>query len=145
MEKINNFSTYHDFLKDKIMQFRGSIEDYIYYLPSLFKVLCDSLNDHSLKAQDRSLILCSLGYFVVPNDVIPEEIYGPAGYVDDTFLCAWTLKKIIEKYGIDFLRRYWNDENDPLDEVVEYCLEETSKFLNDKKSEVFEFMGIQGD
>ncbi len=143
MEKNEKFGTYHDFLKNEIMQFRGPIEDYIYYLPSLFKLLTDVLDSDKLSGDDRKSILCTLGYFVTPNDVIPEDIYGPAGYVDDIFLCAYVLKDIMEKYGTGLLENCWDTENDPVEEVIDYCLEKTSESLKEKKAEIFQFVGIQ--
>ena len=145
MENIKKFSSYYDFLKKEIMQFRGPIKEYVFYLPSLFKLLTDILNNIKLSPDDRKLIFCALGYFVTPDDIIPEEIYGPAGYIDDIFLCSWVLKKLIKKYNVNFFLNYWDNENDPIDEVVEYCQEETSKDLKDKKNDIFEFVGIKDE
>ena len=102
MENIKKFNSYYDFLKKEIMQFHGPIKEYVFYLPSLFKLLTDILNNNKLSADDRKLIFCALGYFVTPDDIIPEEIYGPAGYIDDIFLCSWVLKKLIKKYNVNF-------------------------------------------
>lgn len=145
MENIKKFNSYYDFLKKEITQFHGPIKEYIFHLPSLFKLLTDILNNNKLSTDDRKLIFCALGYFVTPSDIIPEEIYGPAGYIDDIFLCSWVLKKLMKKYNTNFFLNYWDNENDPIDEVIEYCLEETSKDLNEKRNEIFEFVGIKDE
>ena len=55
-------------------------------------------------------ICAALGYFVVPFDIIPEQIYGPNGYIDDIFLCSYILKEIESEKGIIFLDGYWKGD-----------------------------------
>ena len=50
-----------------------------------------------------SVYLTNAGYFVPPNDVISEEIYGPLGYIDDIFLCTVVLKKFKKNVVLIYL------------------------------------------
>ncbi len=34
------------------------------------------------------MVLSTIAYFTLPVDIIPEDIEGPNGYIDDIFLCA---------------------------------------------------------
>jgi uncharacterized membrane protein YkvA (DUF1232 family) len=93
---------YYDFLKYELDNFQGDFDSFILYIPDFFKLLCNLL-DEDFDKQDRRIINSALAYFVVPNDVILEEIYGPMGYVDDVFVCVKVLKKLQEKYGLEKL------------------------------------------
>ena len=46
------------------------------YIPDFFKLLCNLL-DENLKPEDRRKINSALAYFVILNDAMSEEIYGP--------------------------------------------------------------------
>lgn len=125
---------YYDFLKSELNNFEGDFDKFIYHLPEFFKLLCDLL-DEDLEKEDRRLVNSALAYFVVPNDVIPEDIYGPMGYVDDIFACVIVLLKIKEKYGIKLLDKLWQRE-ESLDYVLEYSLKKSYEIL--KKQELVE-------
>lgn len=118
---------YYDFLKEELKNFQGDFDKYILYLPDFFKLLCDLLNEN-IEKDDRRIINSALAYFVVPNDVIPEAIYGPMGYVDDIFACVLVLSKIKEKYGIKLLEKLWEGD-EPIDDVLEYSYKKSYEVL----------------
>ena len=80
---------------------------------------------------------------MVPNDVIPEEIYGPIGYVDDVFVCVKVLKTLQEKYGLEMLARSW-DCDEELDEVLDYSYKKSLEILKKQNvvEHVLEYAGI---
>ena len=133
---------YHDFLKYELDNFQGDFDKFILYVPDFFKLLCDLLSEN-LNKQDRRLINSALAYFVVPNDVIPEEIYGPMGYVDDIFVCVKVLKKLQEEHGLEIMARLW-DCDEELDEVLDYCYEKSLEILQEQNlvEQVLENAGI---
>ncbi len=118
---------YYEFLKEELKNFQGDFDKFIFHLPDLFKLLCDLL-DQDIEKKDRRLINSALAYFVVPNDVIPEEIFGPMGYVDDIFACTVVLMDIKEKYGIDLLEKLWKGE-ESINYVLEYSLQKSHDIL----------------
>lgn len=142
MAETTTYKDYHDFLEAEINGYRGAIKDYIYYLPALFRALCGMLDQPELEAGDRKFVLAALGYLVAPNDLVPEEIYGPAGYVDDVYVCCWVLDHLIKRHGIGFVEPYWEKETDPVDEFLAQTLEETKKDLGDMAKKVLEFTGL---
>ena len=121
---------YYDFLKNELNNFQGDFDKFIYNLPEFFNLLCDLLNE-DLEREDRKLINSALAYFVVPNDVISEEIYGPLGYVDDIFACVIVLLEIKKKYGIKLLEKLWTGE-EPMDYVLEYSLQKSYEILKEQ-------------
>jgi len=133
---------YYDFLKHELDNFQGDFDKFILYIPDFFKLLCNLL-DEDMEKEDRRIINSALAYFVVPNDVIPEEIYGPMGYVDDIFVCAKVLKKLQEKYGLQMLARLW-DCDEELDDILDYSYAKSLEILKkqDAVKHVLEYAGI---
>lgn len=134
---------YYDFLKYELDNFQGDFDGFILYIPDFFKLLCDLLNE-DVDKEDRRIINSALAYFVVPNDVIPEEIYGPMGYVDDVFVCVNVIRKLQEKYGTEKLARLWNCDEE-LDAVVDYSYQKSLEILEkqDLVKQVLEYSGIE--
>jgi uncharacterized membrane protein YkvA (DUF1232 family) len=138
-----DFKTFYEFFKNELDKYRGDYEEYIFYLPELFKVLCELLNADLDKA-DRLRVAAALGYFVAPRDVIHEEVYGPAGYIDDIYLCCYILNKIKRKYGLEMIVKYWHS-NEDFEKVFDECFELSSRFIEDEnlKNDILKFVGLK--
>jgi len=54
-------------------------------------------------------ICANIAYFILPDDIYPENIFGAKGYLDDVFLCLVTLKEIEKEYEIEEILEYWED------------------------------------
>ena len=121
---------YHKFLQAELDNYEGDFDKFILYISDFFKLLC-KLTEEDIDRTDKKDIYSALAYFVIPNDVIPEDIYGPAGYIDDIFVCASVLDKIKSKYGIGFLSKHW-DQDEDLEEVLAVCLEKSKAILTEK-------------
>ena len=134
---------YCDFLREELDNFEGNFDKFIFYIHDFFKLLCNLL-DENLKPEDRRKINSALAYFVIPNDVISEEIYGPMGYIDDIFLCTVVLKEIKEKYGSDLLNKLWSHDED-LDYVLEYSYNRSHQILKEQNlvDDVLKYAGLK--
>jgi uncharacterized membrane protein YkvA (DUF1232 family) len=100
------------------------------------------LFDSNLEQKYRSMVLVSVGYFIIPQDLYPEEDLGPVGFIDDLMLLIFVLRAIEEEYGIDELLMYWDDNS----ENLEYLLREGfDSLLKDNMmlyNEVIDFVGF---
>lgn len=121
---------YYDFLKEELNNFEGEFDKFILYIPDFFKLLCNLL-DEDITMEERRKINSALAYFVVPNDVIPENIYGPMGYVDDIYACAVVLKDLKEKHGLSMLKKHWDCDED-FDTVLNVCYTKSLKLLKEQ-------------
>jgi uncharacterized membrane protein YkvA (DUF1232 family) len=136
------FCDFHAFLEKEINSYRGKVKSYVYYLPALFKALCGVLDEKDLSAEERRQVLAALGYLVAPNDVVPEAVYGPAGYTDDVFVCATVLDRLVKAHGVGFVEPYWEKETDEVGEFLQEAIEEAGKDLGDKVQQVIQFTGL---
>jgi len=60
----------------------------IYLALDFYRLLMRLLDDPQLPSRLRPLISSAIAYFILPADIISEELHGPYCYVDDIWLCA---------------------------------------------------------
>ena len=135
------FKDFSDTLKENLDSFEENYASFIDHGPNLFVLLCDLLDDKRVNKQYRLEIGAAISYFVVPNDVIPEEIYGPYCYVDDIFVSVFVLRKIADKYGYGFLQENWKNEND-VKKVMDECYDKSLQMLEDKVYPILSYCGL---
>lgn len=134
------FKDFYDTLCENLETYSGEYESFIDYGPDLFKLLCNLLNcdvDHSLK-----LPICgAIAYYVTPEDVIPENIYGPYGYIDDIYLSSYVLRMVAEVHGYEFIQEKSSiaDVKSILDECEEKSLE---MLKDDEIKSILEYIGL---
>ena len=133
------FKDFYDTLLENLDNYTGEYESFINYGPNLFKLLCDLLNvdiDVSLR-----LPICgAIAYYVTPDDVISEQIYGPYGYIDDIYLASYVLKMVADKHGYEFLQQNSNFEVEP---IVKECELKSLEILNkDEVESIIAYIGL---
>ena len=124
-------------LIENLENYDGEYASFIDCGPNLFKLLCDLL-DEDIDRESRLEINAAISYYVVPMDVIPEQIYGPYGYIDDIFISVYVLKKIAEKYSYDLLQEVWENDSD-IKSVIDECYEKSFDVLEDEQIEAILF------
>ena len=133
------FKDFYDTLLENLDSYDGEYESFINYGPNLFKLLCDLLNceiDNSLR-----LPICgAIAYYVTPDDVISEQIYGPYGYIDDIYLASYVLKLVAQNHGYDFLQDNCTFEVEP---IVKECESKSLEILNEDEVEsIISYIGL---
>ena len=136
------FKEFYDALKENLSGYDGEYASFIDYGPALYKLLSNLLMFYGkyLSNEDKLKISAAIAYYVVPLDVIPEQIYGPYGYVDDIFISVYVLKIIIDKYGIEISQKLWDEEED-LEEVIKECYDKSIIVLEDT-DKILEYVGL---
>ncbi|ADL58459.1 MULTISPECIES: YkvA family protein [Methanothermobacter] len=137
-----DFTHFYDVLRENINSYRGEYERIVDYAPDLFRLLADVLRSDELGSDERLRISAAMGYLVAPYDVIPEEIYGPHGYIDDVYLCAVVVDELASRHGYGFLEEYWAGDED-LEYVIEECMERASEILGEKTEEILSYAGLR--
>ena len=133
------FKDFYDTLVENLETYAGEYESFIDYGPKLFKVLCDLLNsdvDRSL----RLVISAAIGYYVTPVDVIPEQTYGPYGYIDDIYLSSHVLKMVGDFHGYDFIAKISSPD---IEEIISECEAKSLEILSDEEIEsILAYIGL---
>lgn len=134
------FKYFYDTLIEHLETYSGEYEAFIDYGPVLFKVLCNLLNS-DVDTSLRLPICGAIAYYVTPEDIIPENIYGPYGYVDDIYLSAYVLNMVAEKQGFEFIQEVSPVED--IEGVINECVIKSRELLNDEEiKSIIDYIGL---
>ncbi len=129
-------------LERDIALYEGRHDDLIYQAPAFYRMLVGVLDDPRLPGRLRPLISATIAYFILPADVIPEEIEGPYGYVDDIYLCAFIADRIGREIGSDdIIADNWQGEA-PLLPLIKDILQREFDLIGDNRSKILEYTGL---
>lgn len=138
----DKFKGFYEALVENLESYNGEYASFIDCGPNLFRLLCDVL-DYDIKRELRLNICGAIAYYVVPMDVIPEQLYGPYGYIDDIFMSVYALRRVADEYGYDFLQEVWSHEND-IKEVMDDCYNKSVDVLEeDDIKAILTYIGLE--
>src|SRR5512137_3114703 len=96
-------------LEEEVSSYKGKYKELITQAPALYRLMTNLLDDKALPSHLSQLVIAAIAYFILPGDVIPEDKYGPLGFVDDIFLCAFVADQVRkEASSDDILIRNWD-------------------------------------
>lgn len=134
------FKDFYDTLIENLETYTGEYESFIDYGPLLFKLLCNLLNtkiDYNLK-----LPICgAIAYYVTPEDIIPENVYGPYGYIDDIYLSAYVLKMVGDAHGYELIQSV--SPVGDIEKIINECESKSLEILKDDEiKSIIEYIGL---
>lgn len=91
-------------LKDRM---RG----FLMFLPNMLKLLGNLLKDSRVPLAEKALFAAAIVYVVVPLDFIPD-VFPFIGQVDDVYLVALTLLRLINRTDERVVRENWSGGGD---------------------------------
>jgi uncharacterized membrane protein YkvA (DUF1232 family) len=91
------------------------IKNLLLFIPNMLLLCARLLTDSRVPATERALVAGAIVYFIVPFDLIPDMIPF-VGQVDDTYLIALTLLRLMERTDPEVVREHWSGGGD----VVEF-------------------------
>ncbi len=124
---------FDDILREHIGAYEGRHDDLIYLAPEFYRLLTRLLDDPRLPGPLRPLVSCAIAYFILPADIISEEIHGPYGYVDDIFLSAFiadVVRKTVKSDAI--LTENWEGEAEIVSLIAEILAKEADLIGNER-------------
>lgn len=87
-------------------ELRGRMGNFLMFLPNMVRLLGRLLKDARVPAAEKALFLAAIVYVVSPIDLIPD-IFPFIGQVDDIYLVALTLLRLINRSSADVVREHW--------------------------------------
>lgn len=81
-------------------------------VPDVFILLVRLMLDKEVPGSARAMIGGALAYFVLPFDLLPEALLGPAGFLDDLVLAAAVLAQAFGGDLEPYARKHWNGPED---------------------------------
>lgn len=130
-------------LEEDVSNYNGELADLIRNAPNLYRLMTKLLDDPALPRQMSQLVIAAIAYFILPEDVIPEDKYGPMGYVDDLFLCAFVADQVMRESGSEeILNRNW-DGKVPVVPLIRDILKRETELIGDKKDLIMQYIGYE--
>ena len=128
-------------LKADIAKYEGRHDEFIYLTPFWYRLLTNLLDDPRLPARLKPLVSCAVAYFIIPVDVVSEEIHGPYGYIDDIFFCAYVADQVrIRTDDKTLLTDNWEGEGDIM-QLAEEVLEQEHALIGGQKELILQYTG----
>ena len=95
----------------------GKTGSFLLLVPDVFILLWRLTTDARVNGKDKVLLGSAVAYYVMPFDLLPEAILGPAGYLDDLVFGVYVLNKILGNVDASVLREHWSGSEDVLDSI----------------------------
>lgn len=106
---------------------RETLMQVIRDLPHFVKLLWRLAKDPRVSKLDKAMVVGTIAYIVSPIDVLPDFL--PAlGQVDDVFLLALVLDRLLNNAGVDVLLDHWDGEVSSLETAIA-ALDKAGSFL----------------
>lgn len=92
-------------------EIKDRMRGFVMFLPNMFKLLGKLLTDSRVPTTEKVLVAGAILYVVMPFDFIPDMIPF-IGQVDDTYLVALTLLRLINRTDESIIREHWSGGGD---------------------------------
>jgi uncharacterized membrane protein YkvA (DUF1232 family) len=102
--------------------------EFVLAAPDFLHLLCKLAIDSDVPTKERAKLAAALAYFILPTDLIPEIIAGPAGYVDDVALSAYVISVLVNTVDPAVIKRHWAGDGDVL-ELIQKVLKMANKMV----------------
>ncbi len=111
----------YDRLRQRLVQpvpnARTSVRDLVLFLPDLTILLVRLLRDARVPLLEKGIAVAGVAYVVSPIDLLPALILGPIGLLDDLFIVAACLSRLLNHVHPDVVRGHWSGQGDALEAI----------------------------
>jgi uncharacterized membrane protein YkvA (DUF1232 family) len=96
-------------------------------IPAFLKLFGRLARDPRVSKVDKAIVVATIGYIVMPMDFIPDFLPF-IGQVDDIYLLALALDRLLNNAGIDLLLEHWDGDVGSLETAIA-ALDRAGSFL----------------
>src|SRR5215468_10091790 len=90
---------------------RAVMCELLLFIPNLVKLLFGLLRDPRVSAADKAIVAGTIMYVIIPLDIIPDFIPF-IGQVDDAYLLAISILRLLNRAERDIVRDHWKGSID---------------------------------
>lgn len=90
---------------------KGRMKNFLMFLPNMFTLLGRLIKDNRVPAAEKALFAAAIVYVIMPLDFIPD-VFPFIGQIDDIYLVALTLLRLIGKTDASIVREHWSGGGD---------------------------------
>jgi len=92
-------------------ELKGRMGNALSFLPNMVKLLGRLLKDTRVPTAEKALFVAAIVYVVSPLDFIPD-VFPFIGQVDDIYVVALTLLRLVNKTDASVVREHWSGGGD---------------------------------
>lgn len=92
-------------------ELKSRMSNFLMFIPNFLKLLGKLLTDNRVPMAEKALFAGAIVYVIVPLDFIPD-ILPFVGQVDDVYLVALTLLRLINRTDESIIRENWSGGGD---------------------------------
>jgi uncharacterized membrane protein YkvA (DUF1232 family) len=93
------------------LQLKGRMKSFLMFLPNMVRLLGRLLKDSRVPTAEKALFLAAIVYVISPLDFIPD-VFPFIGQVDDIYVVALTLIRLINRTSDGVVREHWSGGGD---------------------------------
>ena len=93
------------------LQLKGRMKSFLMFLPNMVKLLGRLLKDSRVPTAEKALFVAAIVYVISPLDFIPD-VFPFIGQVDDIYVVALTLLRLINRTSDGVVREHWSGGGD---------------------------------
>lgn len=90
---------------------KGRMGNFLMFLPNMVMLLGRLLKDGRVPGAEKALFLAAIIYVISPIDLIPD-LFPFIGQVDDIYVVALTLLRLINRSDASVVRQHWSGGGD---------------------------------
>ncbi len=87
-------------------ELKGRLKSFLMFLPNMVTLLARLLKDGRVPTAEKALFLAAIVYVISPLDFIPD-VFPFIGQVDDIYVVALTLLRLINRSDETVVRQLW--------------------------------------
>ena len=92
-------------------QLKGRMKNFLMFLPNMFTLLGRLIKDARVPLAEKALFAAAIVYVIMPLDFIPD-VFPFIGQIDDIYLVALTLLRLINRTDAAVVRENWSGGGD---------------------------------
>src|SRR5262249_26950145 len=93
------------------LELKGRMRSFLMFLPNMVMLLGRLLKDARVPTAEKALFIAAIVYVISPLDFIPD-VFPFIGQVDDIYVVALTLIRLINRTNEDVVREHWSGGGD---------------------------------
>lgn len=134
---------FEQLLREDIASYKGRHNDLICQAPEIYHMFNNILEDPNLPGRYRPLVIAAIAYFIIPTDIMPEDLEGPYGYIDDIFFSAYVANHLRDVLGDDeIFEENWEGKQ-PIIPLLERILAQEKELIGEKLELILWYIGYE--
>jgi uncharacterized membrane protein YkvA (DUF1232 family) len=109
------------------LQARRRLKNLLMFIPNMVLLCVRLMTDPRVPGTEKALVAAAVLYAIIPLDLIPDMIPF-VGQIDDAYLIAITLLRLIDRTEVSVVREHWRGGGDVV-QLIEATAQMTAKLL----------------